>query len=507
MKKVLISIKNNEITFAYKTSNSSINNDLINTNIISNNELIFSDIYIKDNSKILTSFINELALQYNITKVNISKMELTPLIIPLLTKTNIDTLIIKEDEPLTYSTCEALLTLKNLKNINCFSLQPFMLELLDKHHIICDTRSEILYISNFMETNNLIRYSNIYYKTSVRITLPLSLEDLKDLKDFLKINKYLKVIHINKLLNKELEKIVNILVHENRTNLKIIIHENISDEKTATYLKELNKTYKRKYHITLSLEYTEEYLDKNLFSQTIINMLKVCGLIICSLVILVVTYIGVSNYIALKDVSKIKNELAEVVENTTPEEVKEIIEEKQIENEKKAIEEETPKKDIKLITNHKLVSLLPVNKDIIGELKVNNTNIDYPVVQTKDNDYYLDYDLYHKKTINGWIFMDYRNNPMNLDKNNIIYGHNVYYSGVMFGTLYKVANYDWYTNPDNQIITYNTLYENMQFKIFSIYRVPKTNDYLRIYFKDDLDYLNFIDMITSRSIYDFNYLF
>ena len=100
--------------------------------------------------------------------------------------------------------------------------------------------------------------------------------------------------------------------------------------------------------------------------------------------------------------------------------------------------------------------------------------------------------------------MDYRNNPMNLDKNNIIYGHNVYYSGVMFGTLYKVANYDWYTNPDNQIITYNTLYENMQFKIFSIYRVPKTNDYLRIYFKDDLDYLNFIDMITSRSIYDFN---
>ena len=91
-----------------------------------------------------------------------------------------------------------------------------------------------------------------------------------------------------------------------------------------------------------------------------------------------------------------------------------------------------------------------------------------------------------------------------LDKNNIIYGHNMYYSGVMFGTLYKTANSSWYTNPDNQIITYNTLYENMEFRIFSIYRVPDTNDYLRVYFDGDNDFLGFIDMITKRSIYNFN---
>ena len=51
VKKILISIQNNNIIFSYKTNNSSISNDLINTNIISNNELIFSDIYIKENSK------------------------------------------------------------------------------------------------------------------------------------------------------------------------------------------------------------------------------------------------------------------------------------------------------------------------------------------------------------------------------------------------------------------------------------------------------------------------
>ncbi len=68
VKKILISIENNSITFSYKTNNSSISNDLINTNIISNNELIFSDVYISENAKILSSFIKELALQYNVNK-------------------------------------------------------------------------------------------------------------------------------------------------------------------------------------------------------------------------------------------------------------------------------------------------------------------------------------------------------------------------------------------------------------------------------------------------------
>ena len=73
VKKILISIHNNNIIFSYKTNNSSISNDLINTNIISNNELIFSDVYIKENLKILSSFIKELSIQYNINKAIISK--------------------------------------------------------------------------------------------------------------------------------------------------------------------------------------------------------------------------------------------------------------------------------------------------------------------------------------------------------------------------------------------------------------------------------------------------
>ena len=502
VKKILISIQNNNIFFSYKTNNSSISNDLINTNIISNNELIFSNIYIKENSKILSSFIKELSIQYNTNKVIISKMELAPLVLELLKKaTNITEIEIKEDESLTYTVCELLIELNHIKNVNCYTLQPFMIELLDKNGITCTSRCEILYLSNFMEKNNLLRYSNIYYKTNIRITFPLSLEDLKDFEDFLKINKYLKVIHVNSLINHELENLVNILIKHNRHNLKIVIHENITDEKTAEYLRNKNKTYKKKYKIILSLEYTKEYLDKNIFKQAITNTLKICGLIVSSLVILVVTYIGISNYIALKQVESIKEDLAEVIEITDP---SEIIEQKNEENMDLAEQEEIPLDDIKMITNTDLASLLTVNEEVVGELVVNNTKVDYPVVQASDNDYYLDHNINKEKNANGWIFLDFRNDAMNLDKNNIIYGHNMYYSGVMFGTLYKTYNKNWYKNPDNQIITYNTLYEDMEFQIFSIYKVPDTNDYLKVYFDGDNDFLEFIDMITERSIYDFN---
>lgn len=502
VKKILISIHNNSIIFSYKTSNSSISNDLINTNIISNNELIFSDIYINENAKILSSFIKELSLQYKVNKVIVSKMDLAPLVLKLLKKaTEITEVEIKEEETLTFAVCELLIELNHIKTLICYNLQPFMIELLDKNGITCTSRCEILYLSNFMEKNNLLRYSNIYYKTNIRITFPLSLEDLKDFEDFLKINKYLKVIHVNSLINKELENLVDILIKHNRYNLKIVIHENLTDEKQAEYLRSKNKIYKKKYKIYLSLEYSKEYLDKNIFRQALTNTLKVCGLIVSSLVILVVTYIGVSNYVSLKQVNAIQKDLAEVIEITDP---TEIIEAKNEENLQNAEEEETPIEDIKLITNSDLASLLTVNEDVVGELVVNNTNINYPVVQGSDNDYYLDHNINKEKNANGWIFLDYRNDAMNLDKNNIIYGHNMYYSGIMFGTLYKTANSSWYTNPENQIITYNTLYEDMQFQIFSIYRVPDTNDYLKVFFEDDNDFLEFIDMITERSIYNFN---
>ena len=87
-------------------------------------------------------------------------------------------------------------------------------------------------------------------------------------------------------------------------------------------------------------------------------------------------------------------------------------------------------------TNYKQVfnELMKKNDDTVGYLMVNNTKINYPVVQASTNSYYLNRDFNKRKNSMGWIFMDYRNNPTNLDKNTIIYGHNIK-QGIMFGTF------------------------------------------------------------------------
>ena len=159
--------------------------------------------------------------------------------------------------------------------------------------------------------------------------------------------------------------------------------------------------------------------------------------------------------------------------------------------------------DNKLVVNEDIASLYNVNPETVGWLKVNNTNIDYPVVQTDNNDYYLHHNFYLENDNNGWVFMDYRNDSENISDNTIIYAHNRYYSGVMFGTLQNTLRYSWYTNPDNQIIQLKTLYENLDYQIFSIYKIQVTTDYMQTLFANDEDKLEFFNKLKNRSIYNF----
>lgn len=156
------------------------------------------------------------------------------------------------------------------------------------------------------------------------------------------------------------------------------------------------------------------------------------------------------------------------------------------------------------IKNNYLYSLTTINPDVVGWVKVNETNIDYAVTKSIDNEYYLTHNLYKEKDPNGWIYMDYTNNATKIDDNIILYGHNRFLNGVMFGTLNKVLYKNWYTNEENQTITFDTLYGSYKYKIFSIYIIPTTTDYLTINFENNEEKLNFIKLIKDRSIYDFN---
>ncbi|MDR1891449.1 MAG: class B sortase [Oscillospiraceae bacterium] len=84
-----------------------------------------------------------------------------------------------------------------------------------------------------------------------------------------------------------------------------------------------------------------------------------------------------------------------------------------------------------------------LNADIVGWLTVPYTKIDYPFVQTQDNDYYLHRDIYTQNAAAGTLFMDAACKPDFSGFNTIIYGHHMK-NGSMFGTLKQFADKDFF---------------------------------------------------------------
>lgn len=120
------------------------------------------------------------------------------------------------------------------------------------------------------------------------------------------------------------------------------------------------------------------------------------------------------------------------------------------------------------------------NSDIVGWVNIPGTQLDNPVYQTVDNDYYITHDMNHETNSYGSLFLDYRCkiDPKALTQNQIIYGHNMRY-GAMFGELDKYrdglkGNLQHYAA--NPIITFDSLYESRKYKIFAIMIVDTTTD-------------------------------
>lgn len=143
------------------------------------------------------------------------------------------------------------------------------------------------------------------------------------------------------------------------------------------------------------------------------------------------------------------------------------------------------------------------NSDTVGWINVNNTNINYPYVQSKDNKYYLTHSFDKSYNEAGWVFMDYRNNSDLDNKNTILYAHSRL-DKTMFGSLSKVLKSNWYTNKDNHIIRLSTETENTLWQIFSVYKIEEESYYITTDFNNNEEYTNFLNTLKSRSLYNFN---
>lgn len=484
MRKILLNVYNDSIQFSYKELTDAKPN-LTKTTAIDDSELSFTTEYIQENEKIINLFIKEICQDRSIYRATFATNELALFMMNILNKNSFITAIcIRDTSALSYELYEKLLENKNITYIECESIPQYMIEILDTKGIHAESRSEFFYISYFMQNNNLTNFSKIFYKMNIRIEQILEEEDKEDFYAFCNINKYLKTIHLAVYNKIDLEFLLDTMENNKMKNIRILIYADIKDYKTIDYLKKINKLNK-KNKIKIELVYSKDYLKENIFTQIIMNTLKICGIILILLVIGIIAYISISNYLSLQEVTGIQEVLKETIK----------------ENENNEIID--PVDSSRVIKNNYIASILTINPEVVGWLRVNETNIDYPVVQADDNDYYLKHNIYNEDDKNGWIFMDYRNNNYELDTNTIIYGHTMYYSGVMFGTLANAYKKTWYTNPDNLIISLDTIYESNQYQIFSIYKVPKTTDYLTTYFANDEEFNDFISLITERSIENF----
>lgn len=81
-------------------------------------------------------------------------------------------------------------------------------------------------------------------------------------------------------------------------------------------------------------------------------------------------------------------------------------------------------------------ALKEINEDIVAWVRCKELGIDYPVVQGKDNSYYLTHTFSGEEHISGCIFMDCINEPDFTDDNTILYGHNMK-DGSMFGSIHQ----------------------------------------------------------------------
>lgn len=202
------------------------------------------------------------------------------------------------------------------------------------------------------------------------------------------------------------------------------------------------------------------------------------------------------------DSNKIKKEISNIDNSIV---IKEIEDNENTENVNPPIDQDNPYWNyIKMnLIDVDFSKLKKINKEVKGWIQVNGTNINYPFVQTTNNSYYLNHSFDRSYNQAGWVFLDYRNDIDNLDKNTIIYAHGRT-DETMFGSLKNIIKSNWYKNPDNYVIKMSTAKENTLWQVFSVYHIKTTNDYIQSNFSSDEKYQVLLDELKNRSIYRFN---
>ena len=149
-----------------------------------------------------------------------------------------------------------------------------------------------------------------------------------------------------------------------------------------------------------------------------------------------------------------------------------------------------------------LSAYLAQNPDFIAWLRIPGTNVDYPVVQTDDPDYYLNHTFSGKSSVVGTLFSLADADYAAPGRNSAIYGHHLRSSGEkMFTSLMRYKNPDFY--EDNKTIVLDSLYRRSEYTIFAVVNM-KVGDWepSRTMFSGDAAFMAFVNRAKSESLYD-----
>lgn len=142
--------------------------------------------------------------------------------------------------------------------------------------------------------------------------------------------------------------------------------------------------------------------------------------------------------------------------------------------------------------------------DFIGWIRIDDTQIDLPVMQTTDNAYYLDKDANGSEDVNGTLFLDCRDDFVKPSTNLIIYGHNMK-SGAMFGGLKQYLDESYLSSHDR--IQFDTIYEKQTYQIIAVCLSDVGDEgayryYNFIQAESEEDFKEFLKNIRSCAVYD-----
>lgn len=144
-------------------------------------------------------------------------------------------------------------------------------------------------------------------------------------------------------------------------------------------------------------------------------------------------------------------------------------------------------------------ALHEINNDIVGWITIEDTIIDYPIVQTTDNEYYLNQNYREEKSRAGSIFMDYRNNLYTENENIILYGHRMK-DETMFSQLTKYENKDFFDT--HKYVYFDTLFGSYNAEVFAVYYTTTDFDYIQTEFNSKEEYKQLLDEIKVKSFFE-----